>query len=38
LHFVVDVVEKNFPSVLAFLEELDECGLASKGKTQSIVL
>lgn len=30
LHFLVDAVEKNFPNVLAFLEELDECGLASK--------
>lgn len=30
LHFLVDAVEKNFPSTLAFLEELDECGLASK--------
>lgn len=30
LHFLVDAVEKNFPSTLTFLEELDECGLASK--------
>lgn len=28
---MVDAVEKNFPTVLTFLEELDECGLASKG-------
>lgn len=27
---MVDAVEKNFPTVLTFLEELDECGLASK--------
>jgi cytokinesis protein len=31
LHFLVDAVEKNFPNVLVFLEELDECGSASKG-------
>ena len=27
---MVDAVEKNFPTVLTFLEELDECGLASR--------
>lgn len=31
LHFLVDAVEKNFPTALGFLEELDECELASKG-------
>ncbi|KAI8972343.1 hypothetical protein BDB01DRAFT_810325 [Pilobolus umbonatus] len=30
LHFLVDAVEKNFPNILPFLEELDECALASK--------
>ena len=33
LHFLVDTVERYFPDMLNFLEELEECGEASKGKT-----
>ncbi|OBZ82301.1 Disheveled-associated activator of morphogenesis 1 [Choanephora cucurbitarum] len=38
LHFLVDAVEKNFPYVLAFLEELDECGLASKVSRSEMII
>jgi hypothetical protein len=31
LHFLVDIVEQNFPIISDFLEELEDCGKAYKG-------
>lgn len=33
LHFIIETIEKSFPKLVGFLNELKDCEEASKGKS-----